>query len=51
MVNRFVQKKNLLFALNCYAEYRRRLAKESLSAWDLVLVGDGPRRSPFAGNG
>ena len=44
MVNRFVYKKNLSFALSCYAEYRRRLAKENHSPWDLVLAGDGPLR-------
>jgi 1,2-diacylglycerol 3-alpha-glucosyltransferase len=43
MVNRFVKKKNLFFALNCYAEYRLRL-DEGHSAWHLVLAGDGPLR-------
>jgi 1,2-diacylglycerol 3-alpha-glucosyltransferase len=44
MVNRFVPKKNLKFALDCYAEYRQRLASNE-TPWDLVLAGDGELRS------
>ncbi|MGD0843135.1 MAG: glycosyltransferase [Geobacteraceae bacterium] len=36
---RFVEKKNLPLLLHAYADY---LAKAGDSAWDLVLIGDGP---------
>ncbi len=53
MVNRFVPKKNLSFALECYAEYRRRMGGgreldvggQGKELWDLVLAGDGPLMS------
>jgi 1,2-diacylglycerol 3-alpha-glucosyltransferase len=40
-INRFVQKKNLLFLLDSYAAYRQKVGS---SAWDLVLCGDGELR-------
>jgi len=40
-VNRFVSKKNLLFLLSTYADYRQKLGTD---AWDLVLCGDGELR-------
>jgi 1,2-diacylglycerol 3-alpha-glucosyltransferase len=40
-INRFVSKKNLLFLLSAYADYRQKLGNE---AWDLVLCGDGELR-------
>lgn len=44
MVNRFVAKKNLGFALDCYAGYRQRIIARGATPWDLVLAGDGPLR-------
>lgn len=44
MVNRFVQKKNLPFALRCYAAYRQQLVLHKRAPWDLVLAGDGELR-------
>jgi glycosyltransferase involved in cell wall biosynthesis len=41
-INRFIPKKNLLFILSAYIEYRQQVGK---SAWDLVLCGDGELRS------
>jgi glycosyltransferase involved in cell wall biosynthesis len=38
---RFIPEKNLPMLVEAYASYRRRSAG---SAWDLVLVGDGPLR-------
>lgn len=40
-INRFVEKKNLPFLLNAYADYRRLTGN---TAWDLVLCGDGELR-------
>ena len=50
---RFVEKKNLAKLVRAYAEYRRRSNLGNLksdvnhqhSAWDLVLLGDGPLKS------
>jgi len=50
---RFVEKKNLAKLVRAYAEYRRRSdlgnlksdANHQHSAWDLVLLGDGPLKS------
>jgi glycosyltransferase involved in cell wall biosynthesis len=39
---RFVARKNLLFLLDAYADYRRRAGAD---AWRLVLLGDGPLRA------
>lgn len=41
-INRFVTKKNLLFLLSSYADYRQILGTD---AWDLVLCGDGELRT------
>lgn len=41
-INRFVPKKNLLFLLSAYADYRRRA---TTPPWDLVLCGDGILRT------
>lgn len=41
-INRFIQKKNLPFVINCYHSYRMILGA---SSWDLVLCGDGKLRS------
>jgi len=40
-INRFVPKKNLLFLLSSYAQYRNQA---TATPWDLVLCGDGPLR-------
>lgn len=40
-INRFVPKKNLLFLISSYADYRRTVGN---SAWDLILSGDGQQR-------
>ncbi|MBE9166974.1 glycosyltransferase family 4 protein [Pleurocapsales cyanobacterium LEGE 06147] len=40
-INRFVPKKNLFFLISAYAEYRQ---SAGISAWDLVLCGDGQLR-------
>lgn len=40
-VNRFVTKKNLFFVINSYAQYRKQAR---VTAWDLVLCGDGELR-------
>lgn len=40
-INRFVPKKNLLFMISAYAEYRKVVGSH---AWDLVLCGDGELR-------
>jgi len=40
-INRFVSKKNILFLISAYADYRQKLGME---AWDLVLCGDGELR-------
>lgn len=37
-INRFIPKKNLIFLITSYAEYRRQVGTK---AWDLVLCGDG----------
>ena len=37
-INRFIPKKNLIFLITSYAEYRRQVVTK---AWDLVLCGDG----------
>ena len=39
--NRFIEKKNLLWLLSVYSEYRNQLGEK---AWDLVLCGDGDLR-------
>jgi glycosyltransferase involved in cell wall biosynthesis len=41
-INRFIPKKNLLFILSAYIEYRQQVGN---IAWDLVLCGDGELRS------
>ncbi|ACK73853.1 glycosyl transferase group 1 (plasmid) [Gloeothece citriformis PCC 7424] len=41
-VNRFIPKKNLLFLISAYKNYRQIVGKK---AWDLVLCGDGQLRS------
>ena len=40
-INRFIEKKNLLWLLSVYSEYRNQLGEK---AWDLVLCGDGDLR-------
>lgn len=40
--SRFIAKKNLSLLIEAYAAYRHRIVR---SAWDLVLLGDGPQRS------
>lgn len=40
-INRFLPKKNLLFLLNSYAQYRKQTKSNS---WDLILCGDGVLR-------
>ncbi len=40
-INRFVPKKNLLFLISSYADYRRKAGN---TAWDLILSGDGQQR-------
>jgi 1,2-diacylglycerol 3-alpha-glucosyltransferase len=42
-INRFVPKKNLLFLLSAYAKYLQKV--NQVSAWHLVLCGDGEMRS------
>jgi glycosyltransferase involved in cell wall biosynthesis len=39
---RFIEKKNLFNLLRAYADYRRAACE---TAWDLVLLGDGPLKS------
>lgn len=41
VISRFVPKKNLLLLLDAYHDYRQVVG---VSAWDLVLCGDGPLR-------
>ena len=41
-INRFIEKKNIIFLLHAYAEYKR---KSGSNAWDLVLCGDGELRN------
>ncbi|MBE9041619.1 glycosyltransferase family 4 protein [Oscillatoriales cyanobacterium LEGE 11467] len=38
-ISRFIPKKNLLFLIDCYAEYRRKSNNDR--AWNLVICGDG----------
>lgn len=40
-INRFIPKKNLLFLISAYANYKSRVGTKS---WDLVLCGDGELR-------
>lgn len=42
-INRFVCKKNLLFLIRAYADYRRRIT--NAETWDLVLCGEGKLRA------
>lgn len=44
LANRFVPKKNLIFVLECYAEYQRQLVEVAERPWELVMAGDGPLR-------
>lgn len=41
---RFVEKKNLFHLVDSYAQYR---ILENRKAWDLVLLGEGPLRTPL----
>jgi glycosyltransferase involved in cell wall biosynthesis len=40
-INRFIHKKNLPFIIDSYAQYRKQAG---VTAWDLVLCGDGELR-------
>ncbi len=42
---RFIEKKNLFTLVRAYANYRRATRE---TAWDLVLLGDGPLKSDLA---
>lgn len=46
-INRFVSKKNLLFLIAAYSQYRQQSQD---TAWDLVLCGDGELRSQIEHN-
>ena len=41
---RFVEKKNLSGLISAYVEYRRKSQTGVNTAWDLLLLGDGPLR-------
>ena len=41
---RFIEKKNLPGLISAYAEYRRKSQADVNTAWDLLLLGDGPLR-------
>jgi 1,2-diacylglycerol 3-alpha-glucosyltransferase len=41
-INRFIPKKNLVFLISCYAQYRQKVGER---AWNLILCGDGELRS------